>query len=251
MKLLTPGISNAKIAKGEGEYTTYILHLAPANLSGYNVCPAASNGCKQACLNSAGRGRFSNVQEARIRKTKMFFEQRSEFMALLVKDIEAAVRKAKRTRQKLAIRLNGTSDIDWESIQIATGPFGVRGPNIFEMFRLVQFYDYTKRPDRLVRCAGIKNYHLTFSRSEVNDRVADNAIKAGHNVAVVFSKALPAEYKGRRVIDGTLTDLRFTDPKNCIVGLVAKGKGKKDTSGFVIDNYIDPTLVKNKTIIGF
>lgn len=237
MKLLTPGISNAKIAKGEGEYTTYILHLAPANLSGYNVCPAASEGCKAACLNSAGRGRFSNVQSARIRKTRLFFEQRSEFMALLVKDIDATIRKAKRTGQKLAIRLNGTSDIDWENIktrQPVNNSVDWVFSNIFEQFRDVQFYDYTKRPDRLTKCANIPNYHLTFSRSESNDRVVDNAIKAGHNVAVVFSKALPTEYKGRPVIDGTLTDLRFTDPKNCIVGLVAKGLGKKDESGFVI-----------------
>lgn len=237
MKLLTPGISNAKIAKGEGEYTTYILHLAPANLSGYNVCPAASEGCKAACLNSAGRGRFDNVQAARIRKTKLFFENRAEFMRLLVADIDATIRKAKRTGQKLAIRLNGTSDIDWENIPAVRntkrGNF-YKAKNLFTMFIAVQFYDYTKRPDRLVRCAGIPNYHLTFSRSESNDRMTDNAIKAGYNVAVVFSKALPTEYKGRPVIDGTLTDLRFLDPKNCIVGLVAKGQGKKDFSGFVI-----------------
>lgn len=239
MKLLTPGMSNAKIAKGEGEYTTYIFHLAPANLSGYNVCPTASEGCKAACLNSAGRGRFSNVQEARIRKTKLFFENRSEFMRLLVKDIESAVKKAKKTGQKLAIRLNGTSDIDWENVHEFTVGIGIQGAikiNIFAAFPYIQFYDYTKRPDRLVRCASIPNYHLTFSRSEINDRVADNAIKAGHNVAVVFSKALPVEYKGRPVIDGTLTDLRFLDPKACIVGLVAKGQGKKDESGFVIDS---------------
>lgn len=233
MKLLTPGLSNAKIAKGEGEYTTYILHLAPANLSGYNVCPAASEGCKKACLNSAGRGRFSSVQEARIRKTRLFFEQPIEFMALLVKDIDAAIRKAKRTGQKLAIRLNGTSDIDWENCSSATTADG-KLLNVFQLYPNVQFYDYTKRPDRLVRCANIPNYHLTFSRSEVNDRVADNAIKAGHNVAIVFAKALPATYRDRPVIDGTLTDLRFTDPKNCIVGLVAKGKAKQDDSGFVI-----------------
>lgn len=230
MKLLTPGISNAKIAKGEGEYTTYILHLAPAKLSGYNVCPAASKGCKRACLNSAGRGRFNNVQEARIRKTKLLFENTPEFFRLLIKDIDAAVRKTKRTGQKLAIRLNGTSDIDWEN-WVFPDWFEI---NIFQLYPDVQFYDYTKRPDRLVRCAGIPNYHLTFSRSESNDRVADSAIKAGHNVAVVFSKSLPPEYKGRPVIDGTLTDLRFLDPKNCIVGLVAKGQGKKDDSGFVI-----------------
>jgi hypothetical protein len=170
----------------------------------------------------------------------LFFENRDEFMRLLMRDISAAARKAKRTGQKLAIRLNGTSDIDWENIvawsditETRLNLFN-RFDNVFQLYPGVQFYDYTKRPDRLVRCANIKNYHLTFSRSEVNDRVADNAIKAGHNVAVVFQKALPATYRDRPVIDGTLTDLRFTDPKNCIVGLVAKGKAKQDDTGFVI-----------------
>lgn len=228
MNLLTPGISNAKIAKGEGEYTTYILHLAPADLSGYNVCIAASDGCKLACLNSAGRGRFSNVQAARIRKTKLFFENRIEFIRLLTKDIGAAIRKSGRTGQKLAIRLNGTSDIDWENIDIGNGL------NVFEQYSDVQFYDYTKRPERVIDCYGYKNYHLTFSRSESNDILAGRLARIGHNIAVVFSKALPAEYKGLRVIDGTKTDLRFTDSDNVIVGLLAKGKGKKDESGFVI-----------------
>lgn len=229
MKLLTPGLSNAKIAKGEGIYTTYILHLAPANLSGYNVCIAASDGCKRACLNSAGRGRFSNVQAARIRKTKLFFENRLEFIQLLTKDIDAAMRKATRTGQKLAIRLNGTSDIDWENID-----FG-NGLNVFEIYASVQFYDYTKRPDRITNCYGIPNYQLTFSRSEVNNLITNKLLRGGHNIAVVFKTGpLPTEYAGKRVIDGTLTDLRFLDPKNCIVGLVAKGQGKKDLSGFVI-----------------
>ena len=233
MKLLTPGISNAKIAKGEGEYTTYILHLAPANLSGYNVCPAASEGCKKACLNSAGRGRFSSVQEARIRKTKLFFENRSEFMRLLVKDIEAAVRKAKRTGQKLAIRLNGTSDIDWENYTIRhEHKHGIVYANVFEMFSDVQFYDYVKDFRRLDACSKIPNYHLTLSRSESNDVAVKRFAKAGYNIAVVFEK-LPESWYDIPVIDGTQHDLRFLDPKNVIVGLVAKGKAKSDGSGFV------------------
>jgi hypothetical protein len=227
MKLLTPGISNAKIAKGEGEYTTYILHLAPADLSGYNTCPAASPGCKSACLNTAGRGRFDNVQSARIRKTKMFFENRSEFMRLLIDDIHAAARKAKRTNQRLCIRLNGTSDIAWErEIYL--------DKNVFEHFPAVQFYDYTKRPERLKTCAKYPNYRLTFSASEVNGNILKR-IPATTNIAVVFRNALPSEYLSRPVIDGTTTDLRFTDPTGVIVGLVAKGKAKRDVTGFVKD----------------
>ena len=37
------------------------------------------------------------------------------------------------------------------------------------------------------------------------------------------------------VINGDKTDMRFKDPVGVIVGLKAKGKARKDTSGFVID----------------
>jgi hypothetical protein len=45
---------------------------------------------------------------------------------------------------------------------------------------------------------------------------------------------LPQTYLGKQVVDGDATDLRFLDPRGVIVGLKAKGKGKQDTSGFVV-----------------
>jgi hypothetical protein len=223
MKLLTVG--NTKTVKGESlGYMTFIMHLAPSTLSGYNTCPMASDGCAEACLNTAGRGRFTTTQEARIRKTKWFFEDRDSFMSQLVKDIEAAIRKADREGMTPVFRLNGTSDIRWETVPVN----GVR--NIMEVFPQVQFYDYTKLPNRKNIPS---NYHLTFSRSESNDAYIKVALDRGMNVAVVFDK-LPKTYLGRRVIDGTETDLRFLDDKNVIVGLLAKGKAKKDNSGFTV-----------------
>ena len=219
MKFLT--IGNTKTVKGEAMgYQTYIMHLAPSTLSGYNTCPMASNGCASACLNTAGRGRFTATQEARVRKTKFFFENRDTFMAQLVKDIEAAIRKAGREGFVPVFRLNGTSDIRWETVMVN----GFR--NIMEMFPTVQFYDYTKLPNRRNVPS---NYHLTFSRSEVNEHL----IPQNMNVAVVFD-SLPEVWNGRRVIDGTETDLRFLDPQNVVVGLLAKGKAKKDNSGFTV-----------------
>jgi hypothetical protein len=44
---------------------------------------------------------------------------------------------------------------------------------------------------------------------------------------------MPETYMGRTVFNGEDSDLRFLDPKNVVVGLYAKGKAKKDTSGFV------------------
>ncbi len=219
MKVLTLG--NTKTVKGEKMgYLTFILHFAPATLSGYQVCPAASVNCTKVCLNTAGRGRFTAIQEARIRKTRWFFEDRDSFMDALVKDIHAAIRKADRENMIPVFRLNGTSDIRWETVSV----WGYR--NVMELFPTVQFYDYTKLPNRRDLPS---NYHLTFSRSESNEHL----IPQDMNVAVVFDK-LPDTFMGRTVIDGTDTDLRFLDPQNVIVGLLAKGKAKKDTSGFVI-----------------
>ena len=220
MKLL--GISNTKTLKGESlGYRTYIMHLAPGMLSGFQVCASASSGCLKACLNLSGMGKFSNVQDARIAKTKLFFEDRGAFMDKLVKEIQAAVKSSKKAGLIPVFRLNGTSDIRWENIPVR----GYR--NLFQLFPDIQFYDYTKHSNR----KNIPdNYHLTFSRSETNE---DQILTVTYNTAVVF-ETLPTTYLGLPVVDGTETDLRFLDPQGVIVGLVANGEGKKDTSGFVV-----------------
>jgi hypothetical protein len=217
-------------------YKTYILHLAPSTLSGYQVCPMASAGCKAACLNTSGRGRFPRIQEARIRKTKWFFENRDTFMTELVKDVEAGIRKADREGFIPVFRLNGTSDIRWENIPVVIAsnsiPWGdTTYPNIMEAFPEYQFYDYTKISNR----SNIPdNYHLTFSLSESNLETSKKMAREGYNVAVVFEKELPKKYLSKNVVDGTETDLRFLDPANVVVGLVAKGKAKKDKTNFVV-----------------
>ncbi len=234
MKLLTA--SNPKLIKGlEYGYLSHILHLAPHTVSGYNVCPKASAGCSAACLNTAGRGRFDRTQEARIRKTQLFFENRDLFMRQLVYDIFAGIRNAKRRGLVPVFRLNGTSDIKWEKIPVHVlhdykGVCTVvSGWNIMEAFPYIQFYDYTKQTNR----ANLPpNYHLTFSLSEENESDAKRMFDAGMNVAVVFHNR-PETFWDRPVINGDLTDLRFLDPVRVIVGLKAKGKGKHDTSGFV------------------
>jgi len=227
MKLL--GIANTKTMKGEAYgYLTFIMHLAPSNLSGYQVCPMASPGCATACLNLSGMGRFSNVQAARIAKSKWFFEDRGAFMAQLVKEIEAGVKKAAKAGLKAVFRLNGTSDIRWETVAVHHA--GAWHTNVMTAFPLVQFYDYTKIANRR-DIPG--NYHLTFSRSEVNEMQALSVISMGTNVAVVFDE-IPASWHGWKVIDGTETDLRFLDEARVVVGLKANGKAKKDATGFTV-----------------
>ena len=148
------------------------------------------------------------------------------FMAQLVKEIAAAVKACKKLGLIPVFRLNGTSDIRWEN-QTVMGH-----NNVMDMFPSVQFYDYTKIPNRYNIPA---NYHLTFSRSESNDMdiMWTEYTLMRHNVAVVFDN-IPDTYRGIPVVDGTDTDLRFLDPQGVVVGLKANGKAKQDASGFVI-----------------
>lgn len=239
MKLLSTG--NPKILKGMAQgYNTYILHLAPANVSGYETCPKRTAGCTAACLNTAGRGGMFKrgestnvIQEARKRKTRLFFENRTEFMRLLVADIELAIKQSKRLGLVPVFRLNGTSDLSFEKYEVVRNEKLFR--NIFSAFAEVQFYDYTKVLGRKV--AAIENYHLTFSAADGNDADVVKAIQQGYNVATVFgikkTLPMPETYVGLPVFNGDESDLRFLDPKGVVVGLYAKGKAKKDTTGFV------------------
>lgn len=232
MKLLTT--ANAKIKKGEKMgFMSFGIHLAPASLSGFNVCKDASAGCAAACLNTAGHGAFSSVQKARIAKTKLFFSDKVSFLTQLKKEISAAIKKAEKNKMKSCFRLNLTSDLPWEKIKLD-------GKTIFEMFPDVVFYDYTKTPERMTAfLAGQmpKNYQLTFSRSETktNQALALAFLKSGGNVAAVFRKSLPKKFMGFDVVNGDENDLRFLDPKGVIVGLVEKGLAKKDLTGFVLE----------------
>ena len=239
MKLLSVG--NPKTLKGQSiGYNTYILHLAPANVSGYETCAKRTAGCTVACLNLAGRGGMFKrgestnvIQQARIRKTAMFFEERAGFMEWLVADILLAIKQSKRKGLIPVFRLNGTSDLAWEKYEVVRD--GVTFSNIFSAFPEVTFYDYTKILGR--RTAGIANYSLTFSAADGNDADVYRAISEGYNIATVFglkkTEPMPESYMGLPVFNGDESDLRFLDPKGVIVGLYAKGKAKKDTTGFV------------------
>jgi hypothetical protein len=226
--------ANPKIQKGtKMGYLSFILHLAPADLSGRETCPKRTAGCTAACLNTAGRGgmfrRGENtnvIQKARIRKTQYFFEDRDAFMKDLYHDIVRAKKFAERKGLTPVFRLNGTSDLSWEKYEV-----GTTGMNLFQLFPTTQFYDYTKILGRKV--AQYANYHLTFSRADGNDADVARAIEQGLNIAAVFDH-MPETYMGLPVINADDTDLRFLDPKGCVAGLKAKGRAKKDYSGFVI-----------------
>ena len=222
--LLTAANPKAQKSREFG-YFTAVLHLAPADRSGYETCASRSQGCTKACLNLSGRGGMfkagessNRVQAARLRKTVSYFEDRANFLLELKKGIALAQWYAAREDLQLAIRLNATSDIRWER------------HDIIQSFPGVQFYDYTKIANR--RVDGLDNYHLTFSATESNHRQVKQVPSRGMNVAVVFDQ-VPDVYLDHPVVNGDQHDLRFLDPKGVIVGLTAKGPARRDTTGFV------------------
>ena len=214
--------ANPKIQKGTKlGYLSFILHLAPATLSGKETCPKRTAGCTAACLNTAGRGGMfkkgentNMIQKARIRKTEYFFNDRDAFMADLEADITKAIKFAAKQGLTPVFRLNGTSDLSWEKY------------GIIEKFPQVQFYDYTKVLGR--KTAHLPNYHLTFSKADGNDADVAKALAQGLSVVAVYDE-IP-----EGVPSADETDLRFLDPKGVMLGLKAKGRAKKDYSGFVI-----------------
>ena len=242
LKLLT--ISNPKTQKGlKYGYLTAVLHLAPANYSGHTACYRYKE-CAETCLYHQGRGKFPKVQAARIRKTKRFFEDQDAFFNDLCDDIHRLQRKCmKPDMPNLCIRLNALSDILWEDIP------AVAGKNIFNWFPQVQFYDYTKYPwghRRAWEDMPI-NYHLTYSYNGKESDIpnCEEVLSNGYNVNVVHSKInykkalfnikLSKQWKsttnsmlkwGVPMRDNEQHDLRFTDPRPCV--LVGCEKGYSD-----------------------
>lgn len=231
--------ADAKTSKGTGKgYLTGICYLSPAGIAGLgNLCPHSSAGCRSACLYTAGRaGIFKSINEARLARTRFLFADRAGFYNQLVKEISALVRKADRDGLIPVVRLNGTSDLTIESIF----------PGLFTLFPAVQFMDYTKSPRRALAWAEGKlprNYHLTFSYSETNGKTAFELLRKGVNVAMVAKGIKPGDLFTSALFetfDADATDLRFldkpaSDGRGRIGILKAKGKARKDKSGFVVN----------------
>lgn len=233
-KLLLPSDGNTKLVKNNsnGKYITFGLSLAPHKTSGHNTCPKSTHGCRQSCIFTAGYAMVfpKTVQTARIARTRALFQDRAGFKRVLLTDLKLANWRAKQENKKLCVRLNVFSDIVWEKLF----------PEIFTDFPDVQYYDYTKLINRMFDTNFPKNYYLTFSKSENNIDDVNKVLEAGKNAAVIFDitrqkwkKQKPKEWNGYEVIDGDLNDLRFLDKQGVVVGLYAKGEGRRDKTGFV------------------
>lgn len=241
MRLLS--LSNPKTRKGEKEnHLTAILHLAPASLSGFNVCRYAG-ACKAPCLNTSGLGGiYKSIQDARVRKTRLLFEDRETFNAQLRADLELLRDSARSNSLDPCARLNGTSDLPWHRMKL--------GEDLSPMAAFagsITFYDYSKAPIvsliDWIKKIGLQ-YHITASldAGEDSEKNALAALALGVSVAVPFalprSAPMPDSWtfptgERFRVIDGDVTDYRPGDPQGVLVGLRAKGKARKDLSGFV------------------
>lgn len=224
---------------------TYILYLAPASTSGYNVCSHSTPECRMGCLNTSGRAgieEFSGItkiHDSRIKKTKLFYEEPEFFMAWLIAEIKSAQKMAIRDNFFFSVRLNGTSDIDWANVLI-------NGQNIFEIFPNINFYDYTKNHTKFNNKP--TNYHLTYSYTGRNQKQAEYLLSNGYNVAVVFNikheNELPTQFLGYQVINGDLTDFRIDDAKGIIVGL----KWKRIANRIAERNVLNSCFVVNPAI---
>lgn len=222
---------NAKTIKGRKKgFRTAILYMAPANISGENLCPLAFLAqCDGACLFTAGRGAMSSVFMSRLRKALFWQQYRTEALAMINAEIAMFAARAEREGWELLVRLNGTTDIRWELHGVP------------QQHPSVQFYDYTKLANRR---DVPPNYDLTFSYSGVKayaPHVA-RAVANGMRVAVVFRNRAIVDrmladaetFIGLPVVDGDDTDIRHLDPLGSVVALYAKGKAKADTTGFVV-----------------
>ena len=222
-----PKTDKNKSVAGLESYRILRLNLAPYNLSGYQVCPMASQGCASACLHTAGNPVFQKQKDkGRINRTRYYMQDRAGFLKQLFKELVNFEKWCTKNSFIPVCRLNTTSDVSWEIFEI------------FSQFPKINFYDYTKIQKRALKFAGGEyppNYHLTYSLNEDNYDKAMEVLARGGNVAVVFRKELPQTFKGYKVINGDEHDLRLLDPKNVVVGLKAKGKAKTDTSGFVMN----------------
>tara|TARA_B110000438_G_C15687073_1_gene595050 strand:+ start:173 stop:916 length:744 start_codon:yes stop_codon:yes gene_type:complete len=247
MKLLSQPTTNYKANKNiDLGYHTYFLSLAHSDISGYNVCPMANklkegeknknkSTCSSVCVGYNGFASiYKSVMKARIRKTKLFFEDRQQFMELLIKDINKGINYSLKRGFIPTFRLNAYSDIKWENIAVIHND--IKYNNIFELFSEYKFYDYSKLTNRITP----KNYELTYSYYG-NKKAFKDTLNTNQNIAVVFEK-LPKKYKNRVVINGDKTDLRLSDNDGLksIVGLKFKGSKKAlqngINEGFVIQS---------------
>jgi len=245
---------------GEGP-DTWGLSLAPAKRAWQyvnpppwiaktpNLCTHASKECEKACLIGTGqnvigahdweflyfgadpapgkkprpagekRGGYRKLKGdevyqfgLKIKYTSALYRNPEGFIRLLVESIARKERNMAKAGKTLYVRLNVLADVPWELFC----------PGLFRRFRTLQFYDYTKVPDRLIERGSPENYHLSFSFSGANKDLCLQELNRGRFVTVVFvppkgvgREKLPIrldeDFWGLPVLSGDLYDARPLD----------------------------------------
>ena len=232
--------SSTKIEKGEKlNVFTAILYLKPADLVAMKTICAAADlfGCKRGCLESSGQLGMKTADNAKIKRTICHLLEPVRFESELRREI---VRHYNKHGDKLAVRLNGTSDINFNTL--------------IESLPTVQFYDYTKILHR-VKSNGLANYDLTFSGSANSDKALEitaRAIKLGHRTVLAVNTAeTKGEYKlPERIgliplLNMDDTDVRFKDKRDSIGVLKRKGSNKTERA----TDEIRPNFFFNKSTL--
>lgn len=198
----------------------YTIYFAPAKSSGYEVCRGRTKACTAACLNLSGHNRMdiheNMINKSRIKKTRLFIEQREFTVRWIKAEIERGQRRAIRTGHTFSVRLNNTSDISPEEFYVIENG---KKKNLLQLFPEVTFYDYTKISTRVKLIKKYSNYDLTYSFNGYNTKMCETMLQNNVRVAVVFNGVLPDEYMGRPVVNGDLYDMRYKEPNDVIVGL--------------------------------
>ena len=227
MKLIDTGLSNTKIAKTQKEHNPFKRPFRISSLSLYpndEICPGSLlANCQEACLRSAGMGKFKNVTKGRQNKTDLWLSDPDQFLDIYTRELGNFQKLCDKQNVQAVHRANTISDIDWENHGVP------------QLFPRMFFYDYTKRAHRLTRTPD--NYKLMFSFSGVPkyQNQVKAAIKTNVPISAVFNGPFPKEFLGRKVIDGDQSDLvNLFKGWEQIIGLKAKGDAKKDKTGFVI-----------------
>lgn len=191
-------------AYNEHNISIGMLPLAPYDTSGRNVCPHAGN-CVDICIgDSWGKIRYG----ARIKRSLIHEYKPEIFFEELIREIVNFTNN----NENPVIRLNGFSDITWEtenfiyseniarifkkfkrpqySNDILKKYINAQESNLFfintevtllELFSDLIFYDYTKFTNRKTP----KNYYLTYSYDKQNNKVIEHS-----SIAVIVSVSL-------------------------------------------------------------
>ena len=230
---------NPKAAKAaDFGWLNGIHYMAPATLSGFNLCARSTPQCEELCLGwRAGQASMvanpddmNAVRLSRIAKAQAYMTDRAAYMDMLCRAVDRLRVQGERFGLSVCVRPNGSTDVPFERVPVTWR--GARYENIMAAFPSVQFTDYTKRWERFERPLPA-NYHLTFSRADGNSERALMLLDRGINVAVVSRRHDPKrgryleQWCGYAAINGDEHDLRHLDPKGVVVALSPKGPAAK------------------------